>query len=172
MVITCIVVGCVLAMGIYFYYVQYMLIPDTSKNGLCAQESRLRLALIFVWGPLIGLFILVNSFLRTPRLEVAHQRLLLGWSAETKMSTGSSASLASQSTPLQSTSSLSASSSTSRMGSTIFRLQDLEAIGTHMALQLFSCGDDAELHWSAIRSLTYALAVDVRSYFSSLVDLT
>lgn len=90
-VITCIIVGCVLAMGIYFYYLQYMLIPDTS---------------------------------------------------------------------------------TSRMGSTIFRLQDLEAIGTHMALQLFRCGDDAELHWSVIRSLTYALAVDVRSCFSSLVDLT
>ncbi|KAF6239824.1 hypothetical protein HO173_002370 [Letharia columbiana] len=68
-------------MGIYFYYLQYMLIPDTSKNGLRAQESRLRLALIFVWGPLIELFILVNSFLRTPRLEVAHQRFLLGWSA-------------------------------------------------------------------------------------------
>lgn len=80
-VITCIIVACVLAMGIYFYYLQYMLIPDTSKNGLRAQESRLRLALIFVWGPLIGPFILVNSFLRTPRLEVAHQRLLLGWSA-------------------------------------------------------------------------------------------
>lgn len=149
-VITCIIVACVLAMGIYFYYLQYMLIPDTSKNGLRAQESRLRLALIFVWGPLIGPFILAG-----PR---------------TKMSTGSSASLASQSTPLQSTSSLSASSSTSRMGSTIFRLQDLEAIGTHMALQLYSCGDDAKLHWSVIRSLTYALPVDVRSCFSSLVD--
>ncbi|CAF9938534.1 MAG: hypothetical protein ALECFALPRED_007719 [Alectoria fallacina] len=56
-VFTCIVVGCVLAMGIYFYYLQYMLIPDILKNGLRAQESRLRPALIFVWGPLIGLFI-------------------------------------------------------------------------------------------------------------------
>ncbi|CAD6570050.1 MAG: hypothetical protein ASARMPRED_003477 [Alectoria sarmentosa] len=56
-VFTCIVVGCVIAMGIYFYYLQYMLIPDILKNGLRAQESRLRPALIFVWGPLIGLFI-------------------------------------------------------------------------------------------------------------------
>ena len=56
-VFTCIVVGCVLAMGIYFYYLLYMLIPDILKNGLRAQESRLRPALIFVWGPLIGLFI-------------------------------------------------------------------------------------------------------------------
>lgn len=56
-VFLCIVVGCVLAMGIYFYYLQFMLIPDILKNGLRAQESRLRPALIFVWGPLIGLFI-------------------------------------------------------------------------------------------------------------------
>ena len=56
-VFTCIVVGCVLAMGIYFYYLLYMLIPDILQNGLRAQESRLRPALIFVWGPLIGLFI-------------------------------------------------------------------------------------------------------------------
>ena len=56
-VFTCIVVGCVLAMGIYFYYLLYMLIPDIHKNGLRAQESRLRPALIFVFGPVIGLFL-------------------------------------------------------------------------------------------------------------------
>lgn len=56
-VFTCIVVGCILAMGIYFYYLQFMLIPDILQNGLRAQESRLRPALIFVWGPMIGLFL-------------------------------------------------------------------------------------------------------------------
>lgn len=44
---TCIAVGCSLAMGIYFYFLQYMLIPDILKNGLRAQEPRLRTALIF-----------------------------------------------------------------------------------------------------------------------------
>ena len=80
-VFTCIVVGCVLAMGIYFYYLQYMLIPDILKNGLRAQESRLRPALIFVWGPLIGLFIFGKS--RHPVLCRAstNQALLSGWSA-------------------------------------------------------------------------------------------
>ena len=52
-----IIVGCVLAIGIYFYYIRYMLIPDILQNGLRAQESRLRPALIFIWGPVIGLFI-------------------------------------------------------------------------------------------------------------------
>lgn len=56
-VFTSIVIGCILAIGIYFYYLRYMLIPDILKNGLRAQESRLRPALIFVWGPVIGLFI-------------------------------------------------------------------------------------------------------------------
>ena len=60
-VFTCIIVGCILAMGIYFYYLQYMLLPDIFKNGLRAQESRLRPALIFVWGPPIGLFLFGES---------------------------------------------------------------------------------------------------------------
>lgn len=61
-VFTCIVVGCILAMGIYFYYLQCMLIPDILQNGLRAQESRLRPALIFVWGPMIGLFLFGAPF--------------------------------------------------------------------------------------------------------------
>ena len=64
-VFTCIIVGCVLAMAIYFYYLRYMLIPDILKNGLRAQESRLRPALIFVWGPPIGLF-LFGEFVSSP----------------------------------------------------------------------------------------------------------
>ena len=52
-----IIVGCILAMSLYFYYLGYLLIPDILKNGLRAQEFRLRPALIFIWGPVIGLFI-------------------------------------------------------------------------------------------------------------------
>lgn len=98
-VFTCIVVGCVLAMGIYFYYLQFMLIPDILKNGLRAQESRLRPALIFVWGPLIGLFI----FGRHPFTHIISYH---GWhiltnhrcqaGLRTIMSTGSSLLLESQ----------------------------------------------------------------------------
>ena len=80
-VFSCIVVGCVLAMGIYFYYLQYMLIPDILKNGLRAQESRLRPALIFVWGPLIGLFIFGKSRRSVLCRAFANQALLSGWSA-------------------------------------------------------------------------------------------
>ena len=56
-VFTCIVVGCVLAMAIYFSYVHWILIPDIMKNGLRAQEWRLRPALIMVFGLPIGLFL-------------------------------------------------------------------------------------------------------------------
>ena len=57
LVFLAIIVGCILAMSMYFYYLGYLLIPDILKNGLRAQESRLRPALIFVWGPVIGMFI-------------------------------------------------------------------------------------------------------------------
>lgn len=80
-VFTCIVVGCVLAMGIYFYYLQYMLIPDIFKNGLRAQESRLRPALIFVWGPLIGLLIFGKFHLTELDIPFDNQKVLSGWSA-------------------------------------------------------------------------------------------
>ena len=80
-VFTCIVVGCVLAMGIYFYYLQYMLIPDIFKNGLRAQESRLRPALIFVWGPLIGLIIFGDFRPNILFVPFTNQTVLSGWSA-------------------------------------------------------------------------------------------
>ena len=38
-VFTCIVVGCVLAIGIYFYYLQSMLIPDILKKTVSARRS-------------------------------------------------------------------------------------------------------------------------------------
>lgn len=80
-VFTSIIIGCILAIGVYFYYLRYMLIPDILKNGLRAQESRLRPALIFVWGPVIGLFIFGIFHLTVLRVPLADQRLLPGWSA-------------------------------------------------------------------------------------------
>jgi DHA1 family multidrug resistance protein-like MFS transporter len=56
-VFTCIVVGCIIAMAIYFSYLYFILIPSILKNGLQAQEWRLRPALLAAFGPTIGLFI-------------------------------------------------------------------------------------------------------------------
>ncbi|KAI9705073.1 MAG: hypothetical protein M1836_006856 [Candelina mexicana] len=56
-VFTCIVVGCIIAISIYFSYLQFLLIPDIMKNGLRAQEWRLSPALIFTFGLPIGLFL-------------------------------------------------------------------------------------------------------------------
>ncbi|KAF2110093.1 multidrug transporter [Lophiotrema nucula] len=56
-VFLCIIVGCILAMAIYFAYVWWVIIPDVMKNGLRAQEYRLRPALIASVGPVVGLFI-------------------------------------------------------------------------------------------------------------------
>ncbi|KAI9838424.1 MAG: hypothetical protein M1838_004612 [Thelocarpon superellum] len=53
----CIVVGCVLAMAIYFSYIHFSLIPDMKANGMRPQEWRLRPALLAVFGPPIGLFL-------------------------------------------------------------------------------------------------------------------
>ena len=64
-----IIVGCIIAMSIYFYYLRYLLIPDILKNGLRAQESRLRPALIFVWGPVIGMFIFGRFHITVPHAD-------------------------------------------------------------------------------------------------------
>ena len=56
-VFLCIIVGCILGMAIYFSYVWWVVIPDVLKNGLRAQEYRLRPALIACQGPVVGLFI-------------------------------------------------------------------------------------------------------------------
>lgn len=56
-VFVCIVVGCVIAMCIYFSYLHFFLIPDVLKNGLQVQEYRLRPALLACFGPTIGLFL-------------------------------------------------------------------------------------------------------------------
>ena len=60
-VFTCIVVGCIIAMAIYFSYLYWLLIPDILKNGLQVQEFRLRPALLACFGPTIGLFIFGES---------------------------------------------------------------------------------------------------------------
>ena len=51
-----IVVGCVLGMIIYFAYLHYLLVPDILKNGLQAQEWRLRPALSAVFIFTLSLF--------------------------------------------------------------------------------------------------------------------
>ncbi|OCL13018.1 putative caffeine resistance protein 5 [Glonium stellatum] len=56
-VFVCIVVGCIIALSIYFSYLNWLLIPDILKNGLQAQEWRLRPGLIACFGPPIGLFL-------------------------------------------------------------------------------------------------------------------
>ncbi|KAF2805188.1 MFS general substrate transporter [Mytilinidion resinicola] len=56
-VFVCIVIGCVIAMSIYFSYLHFYLIPDIMKNGLRAQESRLVPALFACFGPPVGLFL-------------------------------------------------------------------------------------------------------------------
>jgi DHA1 family multidrug resistance protein-like MFS transporter len=56
-VFTCIVVGCIIAMLIYFSYLYFFLIPSILKNGLQVQEWRLRPALLAAFGPTVGLFI-------------------------------------------------------------------------------------------------------------------
>jgi DHA1 family multidrug resistance protein-like MFS transporter len=56
-VFVCIIVGCILAMAIYFSYLNWYLIPDIMKNGLRAQEHRLVPALFAAFGPTVGLFI-------------------------------------------------------------------------------------------------------------------
>ncbi|RDW79686.1 multidrug transporter [Coleophoma cylindrospora] len=56
-VFTCILVACLIGVGVYCLYLWTYLIPDIKKNGLRAQESRLIPALFACFGPTIGLFI-------------------------------------------------------------------------------------------------------------------
>lgn len=56
-VFTCIIVGCLIAMVIYFSYLHFYLIPDILTNGMRAQEHRLVPALFACFGPTVGLFI-------------------------------------------------------------------------------------------------------------------
>ena len=67
-VFVCIVVGCVLAMIIYFSYLHFVLIPDVLKNGLRAQEWRLRPALLAIFGLPVGLFLFGESCPVAPRV--------------------------------------------------------------------------------------------------------
>lgn len=56
-VFTCILVSCIIGVGIYCAYLHFYLIPDIMKNGLRAQEHRLVPALFGAFGPPIGLFL-------------------------------------------------------------------------------------------------------------------
>lgn len=56
-VFTCILISCLIGLGVYCAYLYWYLIPDIMKNGLRAQEHRLQPALIAAFGPPIGLFI-------------------------------------------------------------------------------------------------------------------
>ncbi|KAI4618706.1 hypothetical protein J4E80_005308 [Alternaria sp. BMP 0032] len=63
-----IIVGCVIAMTIYFSYLRFYLIPDILKRGLRPQEHRLVPAIFASFGVPIGLFIFGESD-RTTGLE-------------------------------------------------------------------------------------------------------
>lgn len=56
-VFLCILVSCAIGVAIYVAYLHYALIPDILAHGLRAQETRLKPALLAVFGPPIGLFI-------------------------------------------------------------------------------------------------------------------
>jgi DHA1 family multidrug resistance protein-like MFS transporter len=53
----CIFVACLIGVATYVSYLYFILIPDVMKNGLPAQEHRLKPALIAVFLPTIGLFL-------------------------------------------------------------------------------------------------------------------
>ena len=73
-VFTCILVSCLLGVGLYCAYLYFYLVPDILKNGLRAQEHRLQPALIAAFGPPIGLFI----FAWTARPEVSWIASVIG----------------------------------------------------------------------------------------------
>ena len=73
-VFVCIIVGCVLAMAIYFSYLNWYLIPDIMKRGLRAQEHRLVPAMFAAFGPTIGLFIF-GKFSTLPILSEPYHRI-------------------------------------------------------------------------------------------------
>lgn len=57
LVFLCVIIAGVVAMGIYFAYLHFYLIPDILQNGMRPQEHRLVPALFFCAGPTIGLFL-------------------------------------------------------------------------------------------------------------------
>jgi DHA1 family multidrug resistance protein-like MFS transporter len=68
-VFTCIIVGCFIAIVIFFAYLKWYLIPDILKNGLRAQEHRLVPGIFASIGPVVGLFIFGESGTLEPRLR-------------------------------------------------------------------------------------------------------
>ena len=57
LVFLCILVGCIIAISVYYAYLKWYLIPDVLKNGMRQQEHRLVPAIFASFGPPIGLFI-------------------------------------------------------------------------------------------------------------------
>lgn len=56
-VFTCILVACLLGIVLQVSYLKFYLFPDIVKNGFRVQEHRLVPAMIFSFGPVIGLFL-------------------------------------------------------------------------------------------------------------------
>ena len=56
-VILCVLVSCGIGILLYCAYLYYYLVPDIIRNGLRAQETRLKPALLGAFGPPIGLFL-------------------------------------------------------------------------------------------------------------------
>lgn len=57
LVFLCVLVACAIGIIIYAAYLHFYLIPDINANGMRAQEHRLVPALVFAFGPVIGLFL-------------------------------------------------------------------------------------------------------------------
>jgi DHA1 family multidrug resistance protein-like MFS transporter len=75
-VFTCIIVGCLIAMVIYFSYLHFYLIPDILTNGMRAQEHRLVPALFACVGPTVGLFVFGRWLLILSAYKMAWYGLL------------------------------------------------------------------------------------------------
>jgi len=69
----CIIVGCFIAMAIYFSMLHFIVFPDIAKNGLKSQEHTLAPALVACVGPTVGLFLFGKNhvLLSRPRFHVS-----------------------------------------------------------------------------------------------------
>lgn len=78
-----IVVGCVIAIGIYFSYLHFLLIHDIEKNGIRSPEWRLRPALsaVFVFTMSLFAFGKFVSFIPAPLSSSELRSETLGWLA-------------------------------------------------------------------------------------------
>lgn len=122
-VFICLIIGCFIAMAIYFAYLHFYLIPDILRNGLREQEHRLQPALIACIGPTVGLF-LFGKLALSP-VCVCGQADMQKVGLPAKIFTGSFLSSVSLSTASPFTSSCNASSSMCRCLILNMRLRSL-----------------------------------------------